>query len=126
MVNLIFSTDIINFQLIPYTQCNEEPKVKLITDNDTFHKRVEELNSIIADDTKLNQLYNQLVEERCENVRSLLGPYTNRYLKYLVKRLGGPYLKSNRSYIHLLAHLQCEAHNDIFIDGLRKIVNQSL
>ena len=124
MVNLSFCDKSVSFRLIPYTQCNDEPKVALLTETHDFQSKINELNEVIANDEQLQMYYNKLVESRIPNVRSLLEPYTNRFLKNIVRKLGGPYLSSKKSKLLLLANLQCEAHNDIFMDGLKKIVNK--
>lgn len=124
MVNLSFCEKSVSVRLIPYTQCDEEPKVTLLTETNDFQCKIKELNGIIADDEQLQMFYDKLVNSRIVSVRSLLEPYTNRILRYIVGKLGGPYLRSKKSYLFLLAHLQCEAHNDIFMDVLKKIVNK--
>ncbi|MCS2815130.1 CapA family protein [Bacteroides ovatus] len=57
MVELNFEAEEIEFSLHPYTQCNEEPTIRLMTENqkNQFERSIEELNCTIASPVEINK-----------------------------------------------------------------------
>lgn len=117
-----FKKDKIDYSLIPYYQCKEEPKLELMTGNyiESFRKKIAELNKIILDDELLIQ-ENEYYFSRCVNNEILtLNPYNNKILKKLFL-LG--YLPNliKRNSIHILNHIECESYRDILVYTLKKM-----
>ena len=112
MVLLEFEQENLNYSIIPYEQCNEYPRVVKVTDVYKFNKKIEELNSIIVDDEKLNnvvfEFYNG-VGKVCEN---LFEPIQNRL--YMAAKHRGllPSLVRKKRILRVKNHVFCESHQD--------------
>ena len=110
MLMLHFGDDM-KYELIPYRQCAEEPKVALI-ERDSFDSSIRDLNNIIENATKLEEeteKYYALSANQCSNI---FEPIRNRY--YLACKLRGwlPSLISKERKLHAKNLINCEAHRD--------------
>lgn len=101
----------IQFELIPYNQCSEEPVVKLLH-RDAFETKLEELNAIIADEEALKKHANQYYQTCKKQYINLFEPVMNRY--YLALRNRGllPSFVSNKRTILAENYISCESHRD--------------
>lgn len=117
LVRLRFS-DKIDFELIPYVQCAEEPTIDFDVDKKAFFDKIEELNAVIADDDLLEKSFKEMVRQKERGSLVALEPYGNRYLKALRGRGLLPSMLSSRWCRYLLAVFRCEAHRDIMLQVL--------
>jgi poly-gamma-glutamate synthesis protein (capsule biosynthesis protein) len=118
MVQLLFDNEKVSFDLIPYTQCKEKPRVEISENDDSFYSEIARLNEIISDDKALWESFFYFAHERKENILSILEPYDNRYLKSLWRRKLLPSFVSKKKKNLILNIVRCEAHREIFLNVL--------
>ena len=123
LVKLKFSSSI-DFEIIPYVQCAEEPTIDFNIDKEEFFRKIEELNKLIADDDLLEKSFEKLVRQKEKGYVVSLEPYSNRYLKALRYRGLLPSLLPKFWYRYLLAIFRCEAHRDIVLRILEKKIEK--
>ena len=110
-----------SFKIIPYTQCNEEPKVILIENEKEFFKNINSLNSTIADDKTLKAVHEKMMYFYAKNYQCLLQPYRFRLDKGLYNRGILPSLVSQKKKYQILNYLQCESHLDRLIYAVKNL-----
>ena len=71
MLNLDIEENI-SFEIVPFEQCNKDPKIVLLNKN-AFDEKLAELNTIIADDDKLEKAFDSYIK----NIRN---PYLHSFL----------------------------------------------
>lgn len=108
----------INFEIIPYVQCADNPIVDFIVDKDAFYVKINELNAIIADDAKLEQAFINMANQKEKGYLDSLQPYSNRYLKALYSKRLLPSMLFDFWYRYVLAIFRCEAHRDVMLHVL--------
>jgi len=115
-VQLFFNKSI-TFNIIPYKQCDDEPKVKLLP-SDCYDKTIQKLNDIIQDDQLLEENYHQFIENRKNMILLDILPIHNRYIKALFKRgiISLPY--KEKDFIRIKNKICCESHLDNLITSL--------
>lgn len=115
----------IRFEMIPYRQCAEMPKVEMAVDVRAFVKRIEALNAVIADDLALQRSFENLVRQKELALRNYLEPYSiNKYLSALRYRHFLPSLLSKNQLRLVLAVFRCEAYRDIMLTVLDRQIKQ--
>lgn len=120
MVKLSFD-DEINFEIIPYYQCNGDASIELMNEAQKVDllNRVYELNTIIADDSRLEMEYKKFSESFFRSMRMSLVPYSNRYLYSLcLRRILPGFITKERKLI-LIDYVNCESWRDIFLQYLK-------
>lgn len=121
MVKLKFENDNIDYELIPYTQCNETASVDLAQDKTIFSKDIAKLNETISNALLLRESSERYYESTIGFYNSLIQPYNNRVLNKLFSMKFLPSLFSNDKKIKLLNNINCESHLDRFIFALKKL-----
>ena len=121
MVKLDFANENIDFELIPYTQCNETASVDLVQDKTIFSKDVAKLNETISNPLLLREASEHYYESTIGLYNSLIQPYNNRVFNKLFSMKILPSLFSNGKKIKLLDNINCESHLDRFIFALKKL-----
>lgn len=118
MVVLEFSKTT-NIKMLPYKQCEEDnPIVNLQVDKDMFSSSIEQLNSIIADKSKLEQQYRKNTSKGFSIAKNILAPYSNNIIrKFYGKGLLPSFATKIRKKL-LLNYIQCESHRDKLIQEL--------
>ncbi len=111
----------VDFELIPYIQCNDTPDVQLCQGDDLrrFNERIDYLNRIIADRKQLADHHTRWMRETSDRYRMGLTPYPNRYLQAACKKGLLPAFLGPRKRLKLLNFIECEAHRDRVIDMLK-------
>lgn len=112
----------IKFKLYPYSQFGQQVGLHLMPETSSFDAQIKKLNGIINDENKLHERYLNIVNSNVDFVRGVVEPYWGRAIRAVIRKLGGPYLQSEKGYRYLLANLQCETHFDIFLKGLKTIL----
>ncbi len=128
MVELEFS-DQIGFRLLPYVQCDKtQPVVQMIKEQEEFNSSIERLNSIIADDFQLKNRFEHVAIKGAIIAKNLLVPYSSPLAKSMSSRGLLPSFVTDDKLKQLLAHIQCEAHRDVLLFGLkhRSIINEKV
>ena len=82
--------------------------------------KLNELNEIIQDDTRLQQSFDEWVKGRERWVHSLFSSYHNRYLNAAASRGWIPFPASKKEIGAILNYISCEAHRDIVLDVLKQ------
>jgi len=120
MVKLSLEQDI-DFELIPYIQCNDTPDVQLCRGDDLrrFNERIDQLNRIIADRKQLADHHTRWMRETSGNYRMGFSPYPNRYLRAACEKGLLPAFMGRHKRLRLLNFIECEAHRDRVIDMLK-------
>ena len=117
----------INWKLQPFSQRNR--KVKILEENDkaTIEKKLENINSIIADKEKLKEKFQALIENQKKDILSIFS--TSYFLKYKYfrsairkSRLESLFLRTDQLK-SILNHSRCEAHRDISFEVLNDYIN---
>ena len=117
----------INWKLQPFSQRNR--KVKLLEENykAAIEKKLENINSIIADKEKLKEKFQALIENQKKDILSIFS--TSYFLKYKYFRsairksgLESLFLRTDQLK-SILNHSRCEAHRDISFEVLNDYIN---
>lgn len=120
MAEISFSQSLITNRLIPYHQCDAEPKIVLYTteEKQSFYKRIAELNAIIANSDELNAKYEDLKHRTQRKYRSYIEPYKLRFMRFLFKKHLLPSLM-RRKYVIISNIIQCESHRERLLDAVK-------
>ena len=112
----------VEFELFPYTQCNDIPSIRLMRNNDflSFTKKIEELNSIIIDESLLKKEHEKWMSLKQQNIRFMFEPYYSRVMKRLYCWGFLPSFVTKKRKLKLINYLSCESHIDI----VRYIINK--
>ena len=122
MVMIDFS-DIINYEIIPYNQCDEKPCVELMrgTEKLEFEKDFSKLSDSISEDKELEQKYRSLINTRHSQYQYIFEPYSGRigcamYFRNLLPSFVKKNLEMKINYI------ECESHRESLILYLRSLL----
>lgn len=118
MVKLEFS-DQIGFKIYPYVQCRDEAAVIFMKNTAQFDEKIVKLNSIISDEKRLEQYYDDMIVSKYRKYNALLEPYSNKYLKFLYSKRLLPSLISMKHKNIMLNMVRCESHRDILLKTLQ-------
>lgn len=104
---------------LPYTQCLNEPIIEL-KELDGFRDDLMHKNEIIKDPEKLSQAVENYYESMIKSCEGVATPFSNKYLKELVKRGYLPKCISANKKILWKAYIDCESHRDVMLNYLKK------
>ena len=109
---VIFSFErLMNFQIFPYSQCSNEPIIKMLP-TDSFDEKISSLNTIIANEKLLNDKVNSYYHS-CEKPCSyIFEPIMNRVYYAMKKRGLLPSLISHKRKLMAANQVICESHRD--------------
>lgn len=111
MLQIVFQKGLIKTQIIPYTQCAEEPCIKLLPPA-YYDNKINELNKIITNKTLLFQETNKYYHSSINKIYNILNPIQNKYLRKLQNRKLFPSFICNKWLIILENYILCESHKD--------------
>lgn len=102
----------VSMNLIPYSQCDIEPSVRLLEAEEVshFNEEINHLNSIIADSNLLSASYKEFLHHNESLMRIILSPYENRIIRKLCRKHIIPAFLSHKKKLELKSYLQCESH----------------
>ena len=112
MILLSFD-DNIEFQVIPYVQCEGNASVSIKRPED-FDMKLQRLNQIVSSPEKLIKEQNIFYDSVKLYYCNMLNPVSNRYIQALQSRHLFPNLISEKWLQNILNHVICEAHRDRF------------
>ncbi len=120
MVVLDFSPSGIDVLTIPYTQCDEEPKVRLMKGEakKKFEQNINSLNAIIADDSQLQKCMKEFIESRRKTVLGIFTPYLTWHFRAAAARHWIPYLLPKSKVLATIDYMSCESQRDITLGFL--------
>jgi hypothetical protein len=115
----------IDFDIIPLKQGNERPGAFHLSDDesDAFNKKLSELNSIIADDIKLEAAFQDYCLGVAPMYDAYIEPYFGRLPAALRKRGLFPRLMNKYKRRLLLNIIRCESHRDVLLNNLKHFEN---
>lgn len=101
----------ISFDVIPYEQCRENATIRLLSQRH-FIDRIEELNAIISDKTKLEENTIEYYNRSLKRTRLAFEPYWGKVLRKLYMMGWLPSLFAKKKLLKLRNMITCEAHRD--------------
>lgn len=102
----------ITFEKHYFEQFNKDAKVHLVNKENLFYN-IEELNTIISDDTKLLKEFESFVQKKQKLYLSYLEPTKSKLLLFLINRGFLPSLWHRRKKQYLKNLINCESHEEI-------------
>ncbi len=112
----------IDFELVPFFQCNNNVGITLFNENEklTFLKEVEKNTAIIQNDTELAASFEKFIHNQSRMYLSFLEPFKNKYLLAAINRGILPRLINSTQKRLLLNLIKAEAHRDVLIGLLKE------
>ncbi len=122
MVALQMTNGTIKYELLPYTQCDEEPVVESMIGLklQKFQQTIKDINHIISDDGLLKQKFDDFETQVGEMVITPYTPYFNEYVRAAAGRHYIPYLIPRKKMAAMLNFIICESHRDVLIKSMQK------
>jgi poly-gamma-glutamate synthesis protein (capsule biosynthesis protein) len=101
-------------------QNTDEVGVRLLSFNEKSKIEVhqEQLNAIIADDSKLQNAFDDYVQQWKPIMNTWIQPYKGKYLPSLYKKGLLPSIITKNKKLLFTNLIRCEAHRDIFINSI--------
>lgn len=126
MVIINFNECCIQYELIPYIQCDESPIVKEMECEElqTFWQHFQSISSIIQDDERLCEVNDEFIRRRSSALLTPFTPYFNEYVQLAAGRHFIPFLIPKRKLAKMLGVIQCESHRDILIESMKEKLNK--
>ena len=114
----------VSFELHPYVQYDTEATIILLSDTESFQKRISELNEIIANDNALKIAADDYYSSTSRGIEAMYQPYESRILRklYLLKFL--PSLMSKKRFINIYNYINCESHRDKQLYAFKAMLNK--
>lgn len=110
-VTIEFSGENCGFELHPYRQCGEKPKVELLS-KDAYSDKLFELNDIITDSNKLEKEVRRYYNSIRQEISQALSPIGNRYYRAAISRGWAPSFVFTKRKLRIENITCCEAHRD--------------
>lgn len=113
-----------DFSIHPYIQCVDNASVTLMnnSDKELFERKIIELNSIIDDDGRLRQEYEEWVKDTARGYNLLFQPYYSKLSRKLYLRNLLPTILPKNMIYNILNYINCESH----LDKLRVAISNNL
>lgn len=123
VVKLSLRSGNVDYQLLPYKQCNETTSVNFMNEeeNERFYHKINELNEIIKDDNLLKEKISAFFNSNDVLYRMALEPYSNRYARALWKRGFLPSFLTEDRILLLQNFITCESHYERMVHQLKRI-----
>ncbi len=122
LVSLDFHNGQVNHKLIPYNQCNEMPKVCLLTGEEqkNFEIQINRLNAIIANKEILKKNIESYFNACSSYEMEVLEPYSSRVTRKLHHWHLLPHRIKGDKKLSIRNHIDCESHRDKLLHALKK------
>ena len=116
----------IDIEILPYTQCNEDPAIVFLTDEklNAFKDSLSLINSIIQDDNALEKKMLSFMNSKKRAVIGALAPYSNDYVRAAAGRGWIPQFLSKSRVACLYNYLVCESQRDCTLNFLEHIIER--
>ena len=89
-----------------------------------FHRKINELNAIIADEGKLQEEMAKFIQQDKRAVIGVFTPYMNEYVRAVASRHWIPYFLPKNKVLAMINYISCEAQRDVTIGYLNEYVAQ--
>ena len=123
MVRLEFKSVFVNYELIPYTQCDKIPAVQLMNDRLRFDLMIQSLNVNIQNRDLLAKRTADYYSSTASSMLLMHQPYENRILNKLYRMHLLPSLVSKKRFLMLLNYIDCESHHDKHVFALKRFIS---
>jgi len=106
-----------SFEIVPYLQCSNQAKVKILNKN-VYDNKIEEINRIISEENTLVAENHRFYQSQ-NRYTNILEPFRNRL--YLSCKSHGllPSFVSKKRKLESLNFIDCESHRDILLWKLK-------
>lgn len=113
-----------DFDIYPYIQCNENPCVRLMTEDEErgFAAKSAEINKMIQDARLLSSAFDTHVDEKKKEYQLLVEPYDTRLTKGLFNKGLLPSMISKAKLTKLYNYIYCESHQGVFLSVLKDLM----
>ena len=115
-------TNEVNIELYPYIQCAQNSVVEFMDNasKDIFYNNIEKLNSIIIDNQKLQEKFNEFCSGHSNTIKRILAPHCNKFLNAAASRGWIPtrYIKFS-DWLLIYDYIKCESLRDIILQTLK-------
>ena len=118
MVAIDFSLEKPTYEIYPYNQCADEPRIELLA-KDAFDARLKEINTIISDSCKLQTEVNKYYSGCMNNYENVFEPIRNRFYLAAKKRGLVPSLVNKGRKLMAYDFINCESHRDKMLYWLK-------
>jgi len=117
MVMLVLNDRSITFELVPYSQCEDEAVVKPLSEGKKrkFNEKIKEINTIILDPQLLEAKYDLLVKQIKMTRLLEFEPFSNSFIRKLQKKGVIPSFISKKTRMDVFNVINCESHRDIIL-----------
>lgn len=116
-VKIEFKKNIIDYCILPYTQCAISPEVSFRDVPNGFKEKINLLNDIIQDDSRLKDEFQKMAKNK--SFLQFFEPYSNKYLKVLKARGLMPTFINQSKRNSILEVFRCESHRDVMFELLQ-------
>lgn len=118
--------DSVDFSLIPYNQCNDDPIVRLLSvgENKRFNEDIDKLNKVIEEPSKLMEAYQQRCKSSKDQMQMVLSPYTGRIAMGLARRKLLPLFLGKKRIARILNFVECESHREKLVGMLKQAIRK--
>ena len=120
MVKLDFNEEKIDFELYPYVQCDESPRIIPMNDNkrEAFFQDIIRLNKIIVDKEKLKEEFKIKVKITSRNYTYLFQPIRGKFFSLLFNRGLVHSIVGRKIKQRIINYICCESHRDCLLSSL--------
>ena len=117
--------DKIEYEIIPYIQCNHTPTVEIMKGNDRekFELSLIAINNIIADDVKLKEKFDEFCKKREHSIMATFSPWKWRIFRGLAKVGILPYMLSIRKICGIQDYISCESQRELTLQLFDNKIN---
>ncbi len=117
MVMIDFKEQSPSFQILPFSQCADNPRIEML-DRNAFNDRLSELNEIINNPNKLQSQVDEYYASCDDQYSSIFEPIRNRYYLGAKHRGWLPSFISKKRKTIAANFIVCEAHRDKLVHYL--------
>lgn len=114
----VIINETLDFNIIPYIQCGDEPTININVDLLAFNKKINELNQVIESPTLLREKYYELIQKARRDYLTGIEPIHNRHINALQRKKLLPLLNRKKQKLLLLNLIRCESHKDLLEQSL--------
>jgi len=120
-IKLILDKDKVNYNLIPYRQCDKTPGVVLLKDAErsNFYEKIAGLNRIINDSTTLDKEWERFSLTKRNSLLINFECCDSSIYRFLRLRKLLPALISEKKKMRLLNLIRCESWRDLSLESLK-------
>ena len=120
IVKLDLKKGSLSYELIPYIQCLNEPKVTPLINRKDFDSCIERFNEIIANPQSLKSKIEEYYDSLSRGKMMVFQPSRNRFILSATYRNLLPLFLSQKHSIIYQNNIDCESHRDVILHALKK------